>query len=641
MAERLKLLFRQKSTKVVIKIIIVIVAALFLTWLLEYRHFLNNADETWEFVFSRTKVFLYNSLIMLTVLGIIYGIVRKIFLSISINAALVLIIGYVHISKFNFRGTPLLPEDFQFGSQAGILTKFIDISELIRLIIAVILVITLGIILDKITGKWLEKESSISNNVWWKRYRIVSRVAIIAVAFSGLMVTTDFARHHSKEREIPLPALDSKFTDWNQAANYADNGFLLGFFYNTMKLDMPEPDGYSKQKMQELKRELSKKKQQDDISRTNIANTDYNIITILNESFYDPSLISDYYNHTGGDVTPNLHKIQERALSGYMYSPDYGGGTANIEYEIITGLTNYWLETVPYTNLVLQEHSIPNLANYMKEHERNTVAIHPFNGGMYKRDTVLPKLGFNEFITQTEFSHTEKEGTSEYINDRSAYAETLEYIKKTTGKDFISLITMQNHAPYTDEEYGEPEFKVTNITNENEKNSVETYLMTLHKSDVFLGELIEKLDNLDEKTIILFYGDHSPGVFPQIVENSNKSISDLVRLTPYFIYANFDLDNQPLEKVLNQSGATEYEDTIAKYHTNLPTTTPNCLSNTLLNLLNLEKPLHYYLLDVVCSENPVLAETYFGEKAPQMSTSLSNYQLLSYDLVAGKQYFQK
>ncbi|MBR2864007.1 LTA synthase family protein [Candidatus Saccharibacteria bacterium] len=642
MAEYLKSFFRQKTTKqAIIKIIIIIVASLFLTWLLEYRHFLNNADETWEFVFTRMRVFLYNALIMLTILGIIYGIIRKTFLSISINTALVLIIGYVHISKFNFRGTPLLPEDFQFGSQAGILTKFIDVSELIRLIIAVILVIILGIILDKIADKWLEKESFAPSNVWWKRYRIVSRVAIIAVAFSGFLVTTDFARHHSKEREIPLPALDSKFTDWNQVANYADNGFLLGFLYNTMKLDIPEPDGYSKQKMQELKRELSEKKQQDDISRTDIANADYNIIVVLNESFYDPSLISDYYNHTGGDVTPNLHKIQEKTLSGYMYSPDYGGGTANIEYEIITGLTNYWLKTVPYTNLVLQEHSVPSLANYMKEHGKNTATIHPFNGGMYKRDAVLPKLGFNDFITQTEFSHTEKEGTSEYINDRSTYEETLEYIKKTKGRDFISLITMQNHAPYTDKEYGESEFKVTNVTNENEKNSVETYLMTLHKSDAFLGEFIEKLDNLDEKTIVLFYGDHSPGVFPQVVENSDKSISDLVRLTPYFIYANFDLDNQLVEKVSNQPGAIEYKDIITRYHTNLPTTTPNCLPNTLLNLLNLEKPINYYLLDTVCNENPVLTETYFGEKAPQMSTDLSNYQLLSYDLVAGKQYFQK
>ena len=167
MAEYLKSFFRQKTTKqAIIKIIIIIVASLFLTWLLEYRHFLNNADETWEFVFTRMRVFLYNALIMLTILGIIYGIIRKTFLSISINTALVLIIGYVHISKFNFRGTPLLPEDFQFGSQAGILTKFIDVSELIRLIIAVILVIILGIILDKIADKWLEKESFAPSNVW-------------------------------------------------------------------------------------------------------------------------------------------------------------------------------------------------------------------------------------------------------------------------------------------------------------------------------------------------------------------------------------------------------------------------------------------------------------------------------------------
>ncbi len=598
-----------RTKQIVIKMFVLVIAALFLTWLLEYRHFLNDTSDAWEFVFTRTKVFLYNSLIMLTLLTIIYGIVRKIFTSISISTALILIFGYIHIAKFNFRGTPLLPEDFQLSSQAGALTKFVDFSDIMRLIIAVILVIILGILLDKLSTKWLQKEP---------RYRIVSRIAIVAIALSAFLVTTDFVRHHGKEREIELPFLSSKFTDWNQTDNYADNGFLLGFLYNTAKLTITAPDGYSKAELATIRDNLTAQESTVIHDLTSASQVDYNLIIILNESFYDPSIIADYYHYTGGDVTPNLHKIQQETLSGYMYSPDYGGGTANIEYEAITGLTNYWLRTVPYTNLLSHVSRVPSLASYLKEQGFNTTTIHPFSGGMYKRDTVLPKLGFDHFHEQKDFSYDEKEGESEYINDRSAYNETLDYMRQTEGKDFISLITMQNHAPYNPHEYGDPNYEVTNAENEAEKNAIETYLMSLHKSDEFLGEFIEKLESYDEKVVVLFYGDHSPGVFMQVHENDDKSVSDLIHLTPYFIYTNY-----------------------TTFSGNLPTTTPNCLPNTLLNTLQITKPTSFYLLDEICTSEPILSDNYFGEDAPVMNTALSSYQLLTYDLSAGEQYFIK
>ncbi len=618
MAKIKSAIFSRRTKQIVVKLLILAIASFVLTWILEYRHFINDSTATWDFFFNRTKIFFYNALIIFSLLLIIYGFIRKPFMAVAVGTSIILVIGYIHISKFNFRSVPLLPEDFQLTSQAGTLTKFINISDIIRLIIAVILVLILGKILDYLTQKWLKKEAAAPENVWWKRYRLISRVAIIAVGLSGFLITTDFIRHHSGEREINLPLLSSRFTDWNQTQNYAENGFLIGFLYNTSRLEISEPDGYSKRKIQEINSKLDNLKAENDAMRTNVADSDINFIVVLNESFYDPSIISEYYNYTGGDVTPNLHAIQQQTPSGKMYSPDYGGGTANIEYEIITGLTNYWFKTVPYTNFIPYKKNVSSLASYMKENGYNTSTIHPFVSGMYKRDVVLPKLGFNNFIDQLDFSFTEKEGDSEYINDRSTYKQAIDYIEQTPERDFVSLITMQNHAPYLTNEYGESDYIITNIENLGEKNAAETYLMTLHKSDQFLGELIEMINNLDEKTIVLFYGDHSPGVFPNVMENKDQTISNLIRLTPYFIYANFDYGQQPSDT--------------------LPTTTPNCLTNTLFNSLGLQKPKWYYLLDTICTEEPILAESYFGSKAPLMSTELSEYKLLTYDMVAGKQY---
>lgn len=621
-AKKEKRFFDKRKRQVVVKIILLFIAAIFLEWLLEYRHFLNNADDAWNFLINKPLVFFYSSLIMFFVVLLIYGIIRRLFLTIGIASALVLIVGYINISKYNFRGTPLFPEDFQLGSQAGALTKFVDTGDIIKLVIAVILCIILGALLDYITKKWL-KNTPVRSNVWWKRYRLISRIAIIAVAIAGFMVFTDFARNHGAERVIKLDFLKSEFIDWDQTKNYADNGFLLGFLYNMNQLETVPPGGYNSEKMSEIRTELEQKKINSDKTRRELSDVNANIVFILNESFYDPkSLTGDVYNISGDDVTPNLHRLQKTNPNGTMFSVDYGGGTANIEYEVMTGLTNYWLKTVPYTNLLPKQKNILSVASFGKENGYETAVLHPFNGGMYKRENVLPKMGFDELMFSEEFTHKNTYGDSEYITDGETYTELFDFLSRDSQKQLVSVITMQNHAPYTAGLYGETIFKATEGLNgepltEDEKSSIETYLMTLHKSDEYLGELAAQLESFNEDTVILFYGDHSAGVFPQVIENANKDISDSVRRTPYLILSNFDLDT----------------------NNSLPTTTPNCLPNTLFNILNVKKPLNFYLLDEVCSTEPILTDAYFGVEAPFMDTALSQYELLTFDQVAGKQYF--
>lgn len=666
--------FGRRTFQITFKLILLAAAAIALNWLLEYRHFMNDVDTTYAFIETSPLVFWYTCLIMFTILMFFYGIFRKPFITIGTVMSLVLIIGYIHMAKFNFRGAPLLPEDLQLGSQAGTLTKFVDGWDITRLVLAVICTITLGIILDHVTRRWLYKGAVFPGNVWWRRYMIVSRIAIIAVAVTGFMVTTEFARHHTAEREQELEFLESKFTDWDQVTNYRDNGFIIGFLYNLNKLDTVEPDGYSKERIAEIKAELSSEKKAD-TGRTETADIDYNIVVILNESFYDPKDIREYYPYSGGDVTPNLHRLQQTdgVFSGTMYSVDYGGGTANIEYEVLTGLTTYWLKTVPYINFIPKQTTVPSLASFAVAGGLEARALHPFNGGMYKRDIVLPKLGFQEFKAEEDFTHTDTYGYSEYVTDGEAYTEMIETLKKYDKPQMISLITMQNHAPYYYGEYGQPQFLMPEVPDVDERNAAETYLMTLNKSDEYLGQLYDAVQRLDEKTVVLFYGDHSPGVFPRVAGNTNAEVMKLSRQTPYLIFANFTLDGtEEKTEVANAPAVTSNTGlsytrssvlattrasqpgvmtavtpstlevtTPSTTAEKLPMTTPNCLSNTLLNILNAEKPEYYYLLDRVCKEQPILTETYFGSEAPFMSTTLSEYSLITYDLVAGEQYYLK
>ncbi len=541
--------------------------------------------------------------------------------------SLIIILTYIHINKFNSRGFPLLPEDFQLASQAATLTKFVDAWSIARMVIAILLIVALTVAFEIVLAKKLHLHYHTESPSWTKRNIIGTRMMIVAVAGLAFFFSTDFVRHNDGTRYEDT-FLGTHFTAWNQNRNYDDNGFILGFLYNLQKLRLVEPDKYSESKMAELKAEYDAIAEAENAKRINPADEDINVVVILNESFYDPDTnfqglsFRDYYKFEG-DVTPNLHRIMQKYPSGLMYSLDYGGGTANIEFEALTSLTNYWIDSVPYTALLPKAGAIPSIAQNLKTQGYSTTAIHPFNGGMYKRNIALANEGFDTFITELEMKYKEHDGNSEYINDKSAYQQTLEVLKDSKENQVIGLITMQNHTPYNSDTYEETEFEVDfELDSEKPQREWEipTYFQSLHTSDKYLGEFIDELDRLDKKVVVLWFGDHSAGLFDNLNDKGDKEERDLTRVTPYFVYANYDANF-----------TTE----------NLPTTTPNCMTNTMHNILNWQKPSLYYLVDKVCAAEPILTPNYLQDRELDDIETMRDYELLTYDILSGKQYWLK
>ncbi len=513
--------------------------------------------------------------------------------------------------------TPLLPEDLELATEVSSLTKFVDVGGLIILFIGIALIIAFSIILSKITKRlftlpyYLLVTESGS-----KKPFILARLLLLVATCALFVLSTGFIINNTGQKYQHVDILDTTFTAWNQDRNYRENGFLIGFLYNCRKFEIEKPSEYSEKYIESIVEKYDKERYKDSDLKS-LADTEYNIVIVLSESFYDPEIISDYYPHSGGDITPNLHNIIEKYPSGQMYSLDYGGGTANIEFETLTGLTNYYTNTVPYTNLIPKAGEIPSIATWGKKNGYKTTAIHTYYGGMYKRNISLKNEGFDEFITSLEIENPETEPGSDYQNDRTAYNEILKVLDKSDNKQIVTLITMQNHTPFGNDIYdGKRDFKLLNTSKytEEEVRKVETYFQLLNNSDKYLGEFIQELDNLDEETVVLFFGDHSPGVFPDVVEEN----INLSRLTPYFIYTNFDLD----------LGAE-----------NLPTTTPNCLVNTLYNKLKIKKPTLNYLLDEVCKKSPILTAAYYGDSELKQTEILNEYKNVTYDILSGKKYW--
>ena len=555
-----------------------------------------------------------------------WGLFEKPGTAVGVMWIIVISITYAHINKFNSRGFPLLPEDFQLASEASSLSKFVTGASIAKLFGAIVLVVALTVFFNRMVAKKIFLGYKNPSPSFSKRHFFAARLIIVVLAGLSFFFATDFVRHNDGSRYEDI-FLGTHFTAWNQNRNYDDNGFILGFLYNLQKLQLSKPDEYSESKITALREEFESRAETENADKISAADENISIVVILNESFYDSSVefqglkFEDYYPHTGGDILPNLHRIMRKYPSGYMYSLDYGGGTANIEFETFTGLTNYWVNSVPYTALIPKAGDIPSIAQSYKKLGYETVAIHPYNGGMYKRNIALKNEGFDTFYDEHDMKYQEHDGNSQYINDRAAYQETLDVLKSSDKNQVIGLITMQNHTPYDADIYDETQFAVTNEDiEEGRRSDISIYYQSLHNSDAYLGEFIDELDQLDKKVVVLFYGDHSAGLFDATNSNEVKEVRDLSRVVPYFVYANFDADFN-----------TSY----------LPTTTPNCMTNTMFNVLNWQKDPYYYLLDDVCTAEPILAATWIEGRELTNAELLHDYELLTYDILGGEKYWMK
>jgi phosphoglycerol transferase MdoB-like AlkP superfamily enzyme len=619
----------EKTKYLCASLLFLAVAAIILTWFLEYRYFINSFFRVWSFVFGSPLVFLFNAFVIWLILVAFWALCGRPVLTVGISFAALAIISFIHIAKYNSRGYPLLPEDFQLASEASSLTKFVDIGSIVRLIIAIIIVEALLFAFSYYCGKklHLRYKGNKKQNIFF-RHLAITRVIVLGSAIAVFMGSTYFVRHNLGVRYEDI-FLGTHFTAWNQNRNYDDNGFVLGFLYNFQKLRIDAPKGYGEERIANIKEKYTIIANAENEKRKKASDDDASVVVILNESFFDPSVefqgkkFSDYYQIEGGEVLPELHRIQKSAASGWMYSLDYGGGTANIEFEALTSMSKFWLDTVPYTALIPKAGNIPSIASTLKKQNYSTLAIHPFNGGMYKRNIALAKQGFDKFITEIEMDYKEHEGGSDYINDKSAYNQVLKELNDSKGNQVIGLITMQNHTPYKESTYTDLQFKISESSNTEKDNtkSIETYLQTLHESDKYLGEFIDSLQQLDKKVAVLYFGDHSAGVFNTLNKSKDKEAADLTRVTPYFVWTNYDSGIEGGSK--------------------LPTTTPNCMMNTMFNQLRWQKDAFYYLVDDVCSGEPILAPSFLEGRDFEMTEVLQDYQLLTYDYLGGQRYWAK
>lgn len=533
----------------------------------------------------------------------VYIIINRYLPATVFNFVFGILVSFVNAKKFALRSEPLLVADFTWLNDIGFFKEYVSENTLLLTVTGALWII---IILYYIRKKCLPGQ--IFKN--WK-HRLAIATTIV-MAFSGVLLI--FKNQEDGRISEHIPVLSSVYNLYNvnwQGINANTRFQSLSFVWlKQMTItDIEKTAKYSKNEIEKLYKKYTNIATEINATRTeNIS--DQTVIFILSESLADPERVSGV--SLSAPVLPQIQQIQFETTSGLMKSDSYGGGTANMEFQTLTGLPMYNFNdmiSVLYTEVVPDMTYIPSISNAFEPDNR--LAIHLSDTTHYARNSFYTKLKFGKFIA-TSGSDDEAEEVNTlgaYPSDTSTYDNILSQID-TSQSQFFSVMTMQNHGPWLATDLTDITASGEELTSD-QNASLINYARLLSYTDSSTAEFLQQLEGIDKKITVVFYGDHLPGIYPNSIFKDNP---ELQYLTDYFIWSNHGTvkDDYPL---VNSSDFPA--ELLA--HTNSRVTPYYALLTEVLNKASVDK-------DKLDGEGKQIA---------------NDLKMIQYDLTEGKGYILK
>ena len=561
-----------------------------------------------------------------------------------------IIVAAIELFKVEIRYEAILPADLGFlGSNTGNMLTFIPAGAHVTILVALgafAVLLALILVLRHFDGRKgrMIRTDNLSLNLTSRLILLLLPILVFALYCIHVSTTDSLANKFSR-------ALGDTPSMWDSVYDAQRNGPLVAFTRQLNPKIMDKPSNYSEETMKKVAARYQKEAETINASRTNNL-TDSTVVYVLSESFSDPSRVPGL--KTNKDSMPNIRKIKAGTTSGLMLSSGYGGGTANLEYMGLSGLSMANFESSlssPYQQLVPSQHWTPTI-NQLWGAPVNSLGYHPYESSMYSRATNYKKFGFSHFYTLTGpdvIKYQDKIDESPYVSDKSSYDSALEGIKSGKTNKFIQIITMQNHMPYH-EWYENNDYTAESTTGtplgDDEQQSIETYQKGVEITDQATQEFLNELDALDKPVTVVFYGDHLPGIYSSASEDDNNSLA--LHLTDYFIWSNKASSSQG-----NKASDAAYS-------------SPNFFVAQAADHMNAKvSPYLAFLTEmhskIAAMEPPVVNKIQGWDRIPEgqniyldqngnpMSTDdfdketkqlLADYKLIQYDITAGKNYLK-
>ena len=462
----------------------------------------------------RSKAQCFNVILFEFIAWIMYLILGNAKWALRIVLAVSMIFGLVNHYVMLFRTTPFVPWDiFSINTAASVVSNY-DFTPSTRVVVVSILFVVLIVLMHFINHKM--KMS------FYLRMIPFAVVTICLCVFVNMLQDDDFQTENYLYPFLFTPGYMTQV-----------NGMAVTFAMDLEYLAIDKPNGYN---ADEAKEELAEYADAETVTSQKLPN----IIVIMDEAFADLKVLDEFY--TNVDYMPFVHSMQngkENTVSGYLNVSVCGGNTANTEFEFLTGNTMAFLPTgsIPYQQYIKQD--IPSLASYLSGLGYQTYAQHPYLASGWNRDKVYEWMGFDNMTFIDGYSS--RKLIRNYISDESSFEQIKRtFEEKEDGKPaFIFNVTMQNHGGYSDT-YSDFVNSVRTI--DHKSNDLDQYLTLLSISDIEVEKLIAYFSNVDEDTVVVFFGDHQPNDFvtspiARTTENDYNRYQ-----VPYFIWANYDID---------------------------------------------------------------------------------------------------
>ncbi len=524
-------------------------------------------------------------------------------------APLAIIPAIICQQKQVFLSDPLYPTDFLFGRQ---------ILELMPVLVKDRPWTAVGIVVGLVAA--VAAIGLLLRYAWRNFPKLTRRERIARAAFAlpllfafwNIMDYNQFSWIRDRLKVIPIM--------WDQTENYRHNGFALAFAINLPMANVSAPAGYMA----------------DAIDRIPVkplpAGTSHrskpDVIVLMSESFWDPTRLPNV--KLSPDPMPTIREMQ----SGNVFSPEFGGMTANVEFEALTGFSNAFL---PYGSIPYQQYirnPIPSLATFFRGEGYVSRAIHPFQSWFWNRTAVYKAFGFDTFKSEENMPPMQKRGI--FASDESLTNEIIRQADAMDDPFFFFAVTLQGHGPYEANRYAKNTIKVEGNLPESDRQVLATYAQGIKEADESLKKLMDWAKERDRETIIVLFGDHLPPLntvytntgFMKGVTAERKGPKDQMKAqheTPLVVWS-------------NKTGPKK----------NVGTISPAFLSYQILKQSGYEHPYYTGFLGKVHDQYRVVDRYMLIRKngkdvaewsrQPKVPALLRDYRFLQHDMMFGKRY---
>lgn len=564
-------------------------------WLVFLMEFLSrsSASDAMQWTYQNIPAFLFNMILVTGALLLFTAITGHPSWAYWIVFAIAFLLSLISGIKLKILGVPLLPWDFVLTSETEDMTQYIRNIMNVRTLVGIFVYIGASVGLLYFVPGMVRRIKG--------KERIV--LACAAALFIGLI--------YFQPKAMMEGVFGIEEKTWNQKDNILTNGLLLSTMLNINHMNV-KVEGYDESSIAAIVgRPTGAIKAGDSLVKPNI-------IIVLGEAFWDPTIIPNLT--FSRDPIPGFHKLAEKFPSGWLLSPQYGGGTANVEFEVLTGNSMRFMPSgsTPYNQFFT--HEVDSLASIAARQGYNTTAINPFYNWFFNSRNVYKNMGFQKFIS-IEFFNQVFEGP--YIADDEVANLIIKESSSSAEPSLIFANTMENHFHFWPGKFKENTIKIEGVEGQ-AKGFLETLSQGINGTDRMLLKLVDHYSQSEEPTIIAFFGDHLPSLGDDykgfidskyITGTDDPDFVEKMYRTPFLVWNNF----------LPEEKADLYM-------------SPNYLGPYILDKAGLNGTYYTEYLKELYAKIPVIPPKDLYAKMNVKEEDLRDYEKLQYDIMFGERH---